>query len=215
MRNLNLLFSLCSIAVLVVVCVGCGSTDQGGGSRGAGDERAYYPQWFWEEGGVYKDETEGGYIIYTVGMGRLARGKMVPMTRTAAKQQAMGAMADVLCSHVQKMVTAYAERAGDYYDPDTFSDTEHVESISRNLSEAYISGAVLVNSFVASPDEQFAVLMRLNLQSSELLAKAKKAMRENYADKMKVKAEKALGKMDEAFAAQDARVQNAPNYESK
>ncbi len=214
MRSLNLMFALCSIAVLVFVCVGCSSTDQGGTDK-AGGERAYYPQWYWEEGGVYRDETEGGYIIYTVGQSRLARGKIVPMTRTAAKQQAMAAMSAVLGSHVQQMVTAYAERAGDYYDPDTFSDTEHVESISRNLSEAYISGAVLVNSFVATPDEQFAVLMRLNLQSSDLLAKAKKAMRENYADKMKVKAEKALSAMDEAFAVQDARVVKAPKYDSK
>ena len=67
------------------------------------------------------------------------------------------------------------------------------------------------DSFFADADNSFCVLMRLDLGMSDLLSKAKATMRENYATKMRERTQEALKNMDDAFAAQDARLNPPPD----
>ena len=197
------LFSALSVAVLApMFVVGCAST----AAEKGGDSRGDYPSWFFEEGGVFKEE--GSHVIYAMGIAR--QGPSVGTTRDIARQNARSEITRILGSHMQGMITTYAQRAGDYYEPDTFSDTENFENVTRNLSEAFLAGSYQVDAFYADADDSFCVLMRLDLKQTEIINAAKKGMRDNYATKMREQQTKALANMDDAFAAQDERMAGVP-----
>ena len=204
MRRRSLWIALSLVAVVPFLLIGCASDEEV--SKG-GAERDNYPDWFFQEGGIFKDE--GGMVIYAVGTSR--QGPNLATTRNISRNEARQEIGRILGSHLQSMITQYAQRAGDYYDPDTFSDTENFENVSRNLSEAFIAGSYVIDSFFADADNAFCVLMRLDLGMTDLLTKAKSAMRDNYATKMMERTEEALKKMDDAFAEQDARLNPPPD----
>lgn len=202
MKNSRLFSALSAAALLPFFIVGCSST----AAEKGGDARSNYPAWFFEEGGVFKDE--GKQVIYAMGTSR--QGPNLSTTREIARQGARAEISRILGSHMQGMISTYAQRAGDYYDPDTFSDTENFENVTRNLSEAFLSGSYQVDAFFADADDSFCVLMRLDLAQADIINNAKKGMRDNFATKMRDQQTKALANMDDAFAAQDARIAGVP-----
>ena len=204
MKFSRLISALSLAAALPLLVAGCSSTSA---ADKGGDARADYPAWFFEEGGVFKDE--GSHVIYAMGTSR--QGPNLATTRDIARQSARAEISRILGSHMQGMITTYAQRAGDYYDEDTFSDTENFENVTRNLSEALLTGSYQVDAFFADTDNSFCVLMRLDLKQTDLLNSAKKSMRENYATKMRDQQAKALETMDAAFAAQDERLGAVPS----
>jgi|GEM_PF-2371285 len=205
MKRANLWIAFGLIILLPCFFLGCASSSD---QRVADPKRPDYPNWFFQEGGVFKDEATN-QVVYAVGTAR--QGPNLATTRDMARNNGRVEIGRILGAHIQSMITQYAQRAGDYYQPETFSDTENFENISRNLSEAYISGSYVIDSFFADFDNSFAVLMRLDLEMSDLLSRVKSAVRENYAAKMKEKTEAALNAMDDAFATQDQRLRGSPS----
>ena len=204
MKHFRLISALTVSAMLPFFFAGCASS--GTAAEKGGESRADYPAWFFQEGGVFKDE--GTTVIYALGTSR--QGPNLATTRDIARQNARSEITRILGSHMQGMITTYAQRAGDYYDPDTFSDTENFENVTRNLSEAFIAGSYQVDAFFADADNSFCVLMRLDLTQSKIIDDAKKSMRENFATTMRERQTDALAQMDDAFAAQDARLAPVP-----
>ncbi|MFT7463637.1 MAG: hypothetical protein ACI9EF_001983 [Pseudohongiellaceae bacterium] len=201
--KISRLFSALSVAALLpFFLAGCSSPS----AEKGGESRADYPDWYFQGGGMFKED--GGEVIYAVGIAR--QGPSVNTTRDIARQNARAEITRILGSHMQGMITTYTQRAGDYYEPDTFSDVENFENVTRNLSESFLSGSHQVDAFYAVADDSFCVLMRLDLKQSDIIEQAKKSMRENFSTKMRDQQTKALGNMDDAFAEQDARLAGVP-----
>lgn len=209
MKVSRLISAVSAAALVPFFFVGCASNDAANmdSADKGGSARADYPDWFFEDGGVFKDE--GGQVIYAMGLSR--QGPNLQTTRDIAKQAARSEIARILGSHLQGMISTYTQRASDFYDPDTFSDTENFENVTRNLSEAFVSGSYQIDSFFADADKSFCVLMRLDLRQADIIKDAQKSMRESYATKMQDQQTQALANMDDAFAVQDARINAVPS----
>lgn len=193
MRNLSLMM----LTLMFLVTVGCGSPERGE-VEGVMDQ---YPEWVATENNTYTDE-DGSQVIYAVGSTTV--GRNISMVWNTAKNDAMAQISRTLNTHVRTMFTAYAREAGDFYDEATQSSIQNNEQVTRSLSESFISGAITINKFMTKDRKEAYVLMRLDLDNKMLQTmsdRAKAAVRENFAAKVKAQTEEALAKMDAAAAS--------------
>ena len=157
-----------------------------------------YPDWISTENNTYVDD-EGQAIIYVVGAANAGRNPA--MRWDSAKHNALLNLSRIMNTHVRGMFTSYAREAGDFYDEATLSSIRNDESVSRSLTEAYISGAVIVNKYLTENMKEAYVLMKLDLNNDMLQNmsdKAKYYVREHFAAKVKEETDKALEAMDKA-----------------
>ncbi|MBU0754037.1 MAG: hypothetical protein KJ645_02790, partial [Planctomycetes bacterium] len=169
-----------------------------------------YPDWISTENNTYTDE-DGGHVIYCVGVA--AAGKNPAMRWDTAKNNALLNISRILNVHIRGMFTAYAREAGDFYDEATLSSIQNNEQVSRSLTESFISGAICINKYLTKDKKEAYVLFRLDLDNDMLQTmsdRAKAAVRENFAAKVKAQTDEALNKMDEAATALRADLAGAP-----
>jgi hypothetical protein len=169
-----------------------------------------YPDWVSTENNTYTDD-DGDHVIYCVGVA--AAGRNPQMRWDTAKNNALVNISRILNTHVRAMFTGYAREAGDFYDEATLSSIQNNEQVSRTLSESFLSGAITINKYMTQDKKEAYVLMRLDLDNDLLQTmsdRAKAAVRENFAAKVKAQTEEALAKMDAASAALKAELTGAP-----
>ena len=198
-----------AVALLILspcLLVSCSSSKEYGKVEGP---MADYPEWITTENNTYNDD--GTPVIFSVGAASVGRNPA--MMWDAAKNNALVNISRILNTHVRAMFTSYAREAGDFYDEDTLSSIRNDEQVSRTLTESFISGAVTVNKYLTKDGKTAYVLMKLDLNNKTLQAladKAKAAVREHFAAKVKAQTEEALAKMDQAAAALKAELTTTP-----
>lgn len=205
MRRAMFGLALVMMVLAPVLLVSC-SSDEYGKVEGP---MADYPEWITTENNTYNDD--GTPVIFAVGA--VSVGRNPAMMWDAARNNALVNISRILNTHVRAMFTSYAREAGDYYDEDTLSSIRNDEQVSRTLTESFISGAVTVNKYLTKDGKTAYVLMKLDLNNKTLQAladKAKAAVREHFAAKVKAQTEEALAKMDQAAAALKADLGTVP-----
>ena len=194
MRAFVTLFS----ALLIIGLIGCSSTEekQPMGSNMSG------PEWITKAGGVYKGE-DGQTAMFAVGSYRISPN--FDFTMKSARASARDEMARMLMVTVQNMFTSYEREALDFYDPDTSSSVVNKEDVSRQVSNACLKGSRQIDAYKDIENQQFFVLMRLDMDSSffeEVRDAGNAAYREAFASYTKEQKEEGLKKMDEFLEKQ-------------
>jgi len=177
---MKMLVSLVSVMMIALMFAGCAGPEKGEVTGGMSE----YPDWVSTENNTYNDD--GSAVIFCVGTA--AAGRNPAMRWDSAKNNAIINISRILNTHVRAMFTTYAREAGDFYDEDTLSSIRNDEQVGRSLTESFISGAISVNRFLTEDKKEAYVLMRLDLDNKMLQMmsdRAKKAVRENFAAKVK------------------------------
>lgn len=190
----NFIHSIALILIVGLPLLGCAS-DTMEVPEGPMQE---YPEWVSTENNTFVDD-EGQAVIYVVGVANA--GKNPAMRWDSAENNARVKISRIMNTHVRGMFTSYAREAGDFYDEATLSSIRNDEQVSRTLTEAYVSGAVIVNKYLTPNMQEAYVLMKLDLNNDllqQMSDKAKYYVREHFAAKVKAETDKALEAMDKA-----------------
>jgi len=202
---MKMLVSLVSVMMIALMFAGCAGPEKGEVTGGMSE----YPDWVSTENNTYNDD--GSAVIFCVGTA--AAGRNPAMRWDSAKNNAIINISRILNTHVRAMFTTYAREAGDFYDEDTLSSIRNDEQVGRSLTESFISGAISVNRFLTEDKKEAYVLMRLDLDNKMLQMmsdRAKKAVRENFAAKVKEQTDEALSRMDAASKDLKSELMGSP-----
>ena len=137
MKTFNCLLLLVVIPASFLVLAGCSGDGEKVPQTGL---FAGMPDWVMNEGNTYRD---GGAVVYCA-MGSARITPNISMTMSTAEAQARRKLASILNTHVRAMFTSFSQEAGNLYDEASLSSVQNNEEVFRQLTEASVNGAVVV-----------------------------------------------------------------------
>ncbi len=192
-----------SIVVVSIIALFCGCASTPGPTDGPTNIPG--PAWVTSAGGVYKAE-DGQTALFAVGSYRVSPN--FDFTMKSARASARDEMARILQVTVQNMFTSYEREALDFGDEDTASSVVNKEDVSRQVSNATLTGSRQIAAYEDPERNQYFILMRCDLNSGffqQMKKQGNMAYREAFAAYTKEQKEEGLSKLDEFIAAEEAK----------
>ena len=188
----NLTRTSVAVAILGLGALSCGSPEREMTTTSSSNA----PSWIERPNGAFDEGN--GVVIYGVGIS--ASNANPAMMRENAKVRASRELAQALGTLVQGMTVSYMDSSQDFVDPDTATSTEFVQDVTRSVSQEFLVGPKVADSYKDPLTGTYYILMRLDLD--DVMASYKNKMsaaadRERTRNRIKGNAEDFLKQLDD------------------
>lgn len=162
------------------------------------------PKWVIQQGAAFDDN--GITALYGVGMAQ--KGPNLAATRTKAESRARTELAKQIETYSSSFIKDFMEEHKDYMSDDAAaSSTEFFSSVGKNISEATLSGSMIVNTYQGS-DGYWYSLVKLPLDNkfiADFKSRLAAQLREKQNLILQEKTDSMLEQLDQELAKKTAR----------